>query len=107
MAGIIRPLMYKFLGLAVSLILAVPMALGVAFRKGFGQVLHVKSRTRPPALLNDPKWGTHRYIQLSGLKMHYVEKGDETNPLMIFVHGFPEFWFSWRHQLTYFAKDYW
>jgi pimeloyl-ACP methyl ester carboxylesterase len=26
---------------------------------------------------------------------------------MLFVHGFPEFWFSWRHQLKFFAKDYW
>ena len=46
-------------------------------------------------------------MHLPGLKMHYVEKGDRSNPLMIFVHGFPAFWFSWRHQLDYFSKDYW
>ena len=39
--------------------------------------------------------------------MHYVESGDRSNPLMIFVHGFPAFWFSWRHQMDYFSKDYW
>ena len=50
---------------------------------------------------------SNRYIHLPGLKMHYVEKGDRSKPLMLFVHGFPEFWFSWRFQLEHFAKDYW
>jgi len=36
-----------------------------------------------------------------------VENGDRSKPLLLFVHGFPEFWFSWRSQLKYFAKDYW
>lgn len=26
---------------------------------------------------------------------------------MLFVHGFPEFWYSWRHQMKEFSKDYW
>lgn len=26
---------------------------------------------------------------------------------MVFVHGFPEFWYSWRHQMKEFSKDYW
>lgn len=26
---------------------------------------------------------------------------------MLFVHGYPEFWFSWRDQLKHFAKNYW
>lgn len=44
---------------------------------------------------------------MQGIKLHYVEKGDPKNPLIIFVHGFPEFWYSWRHQLKEFSKDYW
>lgn len=44
---------------------------------------------------------------LKGIKLHYVEKGDPKNPLIVFVHGFPEFWYSWRHQLKEFSKDYW
>ena len=40
------------------------------------------------------------------MKLHYVEKGDKSKPLMLFVHGFPEFWFSWRHQIEEFSKDY-
>ncbi|CAG2160482.1 unnamed protein product [Oppiella nova] len=38
--------------------------------------------------------------------MHYVSKGDENKQLMLFIHGFPEFWYSWRHQMKEFAKDY-
>lgn len=41
-----------------------------------------------------------------GIKIHYVEKGDPKKPLMLFIHGFPEFWFSWRYQLKEFSKDY-
>ena len=48
----------------------------------------------------------HKYMKVNGIKIHYVEAGEESKPLMVFVHGFPEFWFSWRHQLKHFKKDY-
>lgn len=39
--------------------------------------------------------------------MHCVENGDPRKPLLLLVHGFPEFWFSWRHQLdSELTKDY-
>lgn len=45
-------------------------------------------------------------FSMQGVKIHYVEKGDPEKKLMLFVHGFPEFWFSWRYQLKEFSKDY-
>ena len=30
--------------------------------------------------------------------------GDPSKPLMVFVHGYPECWFSWRHQIKFFKK---
>lgn len=75
--------------------------------KGVGHVFHVVDRPVAPDTLNNPKWGDHNYIQLPGLRMHYVSKGDSRNPLMIFLHGFPEFWFSWRFQLEHFSQRYW
>jgi len=36
-----------------------------------------------------------------------VEAGNRNNPLMLFVHGFPEFWYSWRHQIKEFKKTHW
>ncbi|KAL1401314.1 hypothetical protein pipiens_006710 [Culex pipiens pipiens] len=66
-----------------------------------------KKRSVAPTLLGDPRYGTHRFVEVNGVKLHYVEKGDPGKPLMLFLHGFPEFWFSWRHQLEEFSKDYW
>ena len=46
----------------------------------------------------------HQYITSNGIQLHYVTQGD--GPLMLMLHGFPEFWYSWRHQIREFAKDY-
>ena len=40
------------------------------------------------------------------IRMHYVSNGAEDKPLMLLVHGFPEFWYSWRHQLREFKDKY-
>jgi pimeloyl-ACP methyl ester carboxylesterase len=45
-------------------------------------------------------------VTSGGVKLHYVESGDEEKPLMVFVHGFPEFWYSWRYQIKHFQKNY-
>ena len=37
----------------------------------------------------------------NGIKMHIAEQGQ--GPLVIFCHGFPEIWYSWRHQLPALA----
>ncbi len=44
------------------------------------------------------------YIIANGVKLHYVTQGD--GQLMLMLHGFPEFWYSWRHQIPEFARDY-
>ena len=38
--------------------------------------------------------------------MHYVSNGAEDKPLMLLVHGYPEFWYSWRYQLREFKDSY-
>lgn len=47
---------------------------------------------------------THDYIHTNGIRLHYVTQG--TGPLMLMLHGFPEFWYSWRHVIPEFAKDH-
>ena len=47
---------------------------------------------------------THENIQANGIQFHYVTEGD--GPLMLFLHGFPEYWYSWRHQISEFSKNY-
>ncbi|MEJ1932058.1 alpha/beta hydrolase [Nostoc sp. NIES-2111] len=44
----------------------------------------------------------HEYITTNGLKLHYITQG--TGPLMLMLHGFPECWYSWRHQIPVFAQ---
>lgn len=44
---------------------------------------------------------THRTIATNGINMHIAEAG--SGPLVIFCHGWPESWYSWRHQLTALA----
>jgi pimeloyl-ACP methyl ester carboxylesterase len=48
----------------------------------------------------DGPW-THREISANGIRIHAVEAG--TGPLVLLLHGFPEFWWSWRHQLQALA----
>ena len=44
---------------------------------------------------------THRTVDTNGIRMHVAEQG--TGPLVILCHGFPESWYSWRHQIAALA----
>ena len=48
----------------------------------------------------------HDFIQTNGIDLHYVSQGESESKLMLMLHGFPEFWYSWRHQIAEFAQDY-
>jgi len=71
----------------------------------------------PPAITRDPKWGTHRMVEANGQRLHVVEAGDPSKPLLLLLHGFPECWYSWRwwlasslrrthHVVAYDARGY-
>jgi len=45
-----------------------------------------------------------QYVQVSGLRMHCMTAGK--GPLILFLHGFPEFWYAWKNQLDEFSKDH-
>ena len=45
---------------------------------------------------------THRMVETNGIRLHVAEQGE--GPLIILCHGFPECWYSWRHQLQALAK---
>ena len=45
-----------------------------------------------------------QYVQVSGLRMHCMTAGK--GPLVLFLHGFPEFWYEWKNQLAEFSKDH-
>jgi len=47
---------------------------------------------------------THDYAEVNGQRLHYARAG--RGPLMIFLHGFPEFWYEWKTQLAEFSRDH-
>ncbi|HEY3136786.1 MAG TPA: alpha/beta hydrolase [Blastocatellia bacterium] len=51
-----------------------------------------------------PPMFKHEYADVNGVRLHYVTAGK--GKLIMFVHGFPEFWYEWKNQLADFGKDY-
>jgi pimeloyl-ACP methyl ester carboxylesterase len=47
---------------------------------------------------------SHEYASVNGQRLHYARAG--SGPLMVFLHGFPEFWYEWKHQIAEFSRDY-
>jgi pimeloyl-ACP methyl ester carboxylesterase len=46
----------------------------------------------------------HEYADVNGVRLHYATAGK--GKLVMFVHGFPEFWYEWKNQLMEFGNDY-
>jgi pimeloyl-ACP methyl ester carboxylesterase len=44
------------------------------------------------------------FVAVNGVRLHCVGRG--TGPLMLFLHGFPEFWYAWKEQLQEFGRDH-
>ncbi|WP_432708193.1 alpha/beta fold hydrolase [Pedobacter sp.] len=49
-------------------------------------------------------WKSTKLV-VNGLSLHVVEAGPSNGPLLILLHGFPEFWWAWRHQIAPLAKS--
>ncbi len=48
----------------------------------------------------------HDYAEVNGQRLHYASAGSpDAEKLIIFLHGFPEFWYEWKNQLEEFGKD--
>ena len=46
----------------------------------------------------------HKYADVSNIRLHYVTAGK--GRLIMFLHGFPEFWYEWKNQLAEFGRDH-
>lgn len=57
-----------------------------------------------PPLPEQLGFTTQWYTLSSGLKMHAAVAGPADGPVVLLLHGFPEFWYSWRHQMTALAE---
>jgi pimeloyl-ACP methyl ester carboxylesterase len=47
---------------------------------------------------------SHEYADVNGVRLHYARAG--RGPLIVFLHGFPEFWYEWKNQLAEFSRDH-
>src|SRR5688572_14688213 len=60
-----------------------------------------------PRLPNEAEIGVrHRFVEANGVHFHVVEAGDGSRPLVLLLHGFPEFWYGWRAQIPALAERF-
>lgn len=56
------------------------------------------------ALAQQPELGEHGFAESGNVKIHYVTQGE--GPLVILIHGFPDYWYTWREQIPALAEDF-
>ena len=49
---------------------------------------------------------THGYADSGGVKIHYASLGPSSASLIVMIHGFPDFWYSWRDQMEALSANY-
>jgi epoxide hydrolase 4 len=57
-----------------------------------------------PAAKKEKSMLKNKYVKVNGVRLHYVTAGK--GPLILFLHGFPEFWYEWKNQLIEFGQDH-
>ncbi len=49
---------------------------------------------------------SRQYFEHGDIRLHYVSGGNQDAPLMVFLHGFPEYWAAWQPVFSQFVDDY-
>ena len=57
-----------------------------------------------PAVAEEADALEHGYVDSHGVKIHYVSLGE--GPLLVLVHGFPDYWYTWRKQIPVLARHF-
>ncbi len=55
-------------------------------------------------MADESELGTHGFAQSDDVKIHYVTVGD--GPLLVMIHGFPDYWYTWRKQMPALAESF-
>lgn len=68
--------------------------------------LHAQSDSvvSKPAKITDEELGTHGFAVSGDVRIHYVTKGE--GPLVVMIHGFPDYWYTWREQIPALSRKY-
>ena len=72
-------------------------AFPVLFLAGFSGPRVFAMKRKVPSLI-------HSHVEANGVRLHCAAAGK--GPLILFLHGFPEFWYEWKNQLDEFGKDH-
>ncbi|KAH6926472.1 hypothetical protein HPB50_018732 [Hyalomma asiaticum] len=91
-------------GSVYSAIMLIEVSL-LVFLKG-RTVLTPREREEP-ACLRDPYLGGHDFVSIEDVTLHFVSSGNQEKPLVLLLHGFPDFWYAWKHQILDLKKDFW
>ena len=46
----------------------------------------------------------HQYVETNGIRLNVVQDGPDEGPLVVLLHGFPEFSYGWRRQIPYLVS---
>lgn len=57
-----------------------------------------------PSAARNPGTIRHDFADVNGIRLHYASAGE--GRLILFLHGFPEFWYAWKDQLADFGRDF-
>ena len=92
MKDLLGELLRYFLTIVFTVLYSIPMLIGWFMSRN--KPSRKIDLTTEPSCLADSSLGQHGTVRLTkrDVEIHYVAKGDRSKPLMLFVHGFPEFW---------------
>ena len=64
------------------------------------------SKDQPPPASTLLPGAEEGFVESGGIKIHFVSLGKIENPLLVLIHGFPDFWYSWRAQMPALSKRF-
>ncbi|HKI20072.1 MAG TPA: alpha/beta hydrolase, partial [Isosphaeraceae bacterium] len=86
------------------------MALALGLAMVLGLSTHIAAQEHDAAAAESASsllLGAHDgYVDSGGVEIHYVSLGRPRDPLLVLIHGFPDFWYSWREQMPALAKRF-
>jgi epoxide hydrolase 4 len=86
---------------------ASPIVLSVGLLVGLGTCTATGAQPEPAPKAADLLPGAGEgFVDSGGVKIHYVSLGKKDDPLIVMIHGFPDFWYSWRAQMPALARQF-
>ncbi|KAG2204320.1 hypothetical protein INT47_009362 [Mucor saturninus] len=52
----------------------------------------------------DPSTYSHKYADINGLRMHYVDENSQSPKALLLIHGWPDLWIGWREQIPFLVQ---